>query len=139
MGAPLWPKSFGLLGKSVFFIRQGDWINKGHTKMAADTAPKTSAVRNFDLAANKGQTPTTLSLAVYCTTHQSLFGFTEFYVGEAFKSTTSCLAHFSCYRYLSWFCGSCETPSRSAASARRQHQTAEKDPWPVNNPRHTSA
>lgn len=55
IGAPRWPMSFGFSGNSVRFIRQGELMNRGHTKMAADIATNTTAIRNLDPSENKSK------------------------------------------------------------------------------------
>lgn len=65
IGAPLWPMSFGFLGNSLSSIRHGDWMSRGHRKMAADTATKTTAIRTLDPGENKTQKIRQSSAAIY--------------------------------------------------------------------------
>lgn len=53
IGAPLWPKSFGFSGNLLSSIRQGESMNRGHRKMAADNATNTTAMNNLDPSENK--------------------------------------------------------------------------------------
>ena len=55
IGAPLWPMSFGFSGNSCSSIRQGDWMSRGHRKMAAEIATKTTAIRTLDPGESKRQ------------------------------------------------------------------------------------
>ncbi len=53
IGAPLWPMSFGFL--STLSVRQGEWMNRGHRKMAADTNMNATAMRILDTVENRNK------------------------------------------------------------------------------------